>query len=42
MYISIANFSQIVTDITNIAFTNKYKVACGLSISIFTFVLGTF
>ena len=34
------NILQIITDRANIAITNKYKVACGLSIGIFTFDLG--
>ena len=42
MLISIVNFSQMVTDRANIAIANKYKVAYGLSIGIFTFDLGPF
>ena len=42
MHISIANFSQMVTDRANIAFANKYKVAYDLSIGMFTFDLGPF
>ena len=39
MHISIANFSQMVTYMANIAIPNEYKVAYGLSITIFTFFL---
>ena len=40
MYISIVNISQTVTDTTNIAIANEYKVVYGLSIGTFTFDLG--
>ena len=42
MHISAANISQIVTDRTNIASANNYKVAYCLSIGILTFDLGLF
>ena len=42
MHHSIANFSQMVTDRTNIVIANKYKVTYGLSIGIFAFDLGPF
>ena len=42
MHISIANFSQLLTDKANIAIINKYEVSYDLSIGIFTFDLGPF
>ena len=41
MHIFIVNLSQMVTDRTNIAITNKYKVAYVFSIGIFIFDLGS-
>ena len=37
MHISIANFSQMVTNMANFAIANKYKVAQDLYIGIFTY-----
>ena len=42
IHISIANFWQVVADKANIAIANKYIVAYGISIGIFTFDLGLF
>ena len=42
VHISIVNYSQMVTDTANIALTNKYEVAYGLSIGISTFDLDSF
>ena len=42
VHISTVNMSQMVTDGANVVIGNKEKLACGLSISIFAFDVGSF